>query len=35
MEDLGLLRNLKTDRITFATENFEKYDANHDGVMVH
>jgi len=33
MEEMGLLRNLKTDRITFCSEMFVKYDANDDGVL--
>jgi len=33
MEEMGLLKNLKTDRITFCSEMFVKYDANDDGVL--
>jgi len=33
MEEMGLLKNLKTDRITFCAEMFVKYDANDDGVL--
>ena len=33
MEEMGLLKNLKTDRIIFCSEMFVKYDANNDGVL--
>ena len=33
LEDLGLLKSLRTDKIEFATQMFVKYDANNDGVL--
>lgn len=33
LDDLGLLTKLKTERITFATEMFVKYDDNDNGVL--
>ena len=33
MEAIGLLKNLKSNRIEFITEMFMKYDENNDGVL--
>ena len=33
MDELGLVAGLKCDPVDFAKEMFEKYDANHDGVL--
>ena len=33
LDDLGLLTKLKTERVNFTTEMFEKYDSNEDGVL--
>lgn len=33
LDDLGLVSSLKTERLTFAAEMFEKFDVNEDGVL--